>query len=239
MTQNTSAAVMAQRHEAADSLDDFPTPPWAVRAMLAELDARGLIKLSATAWDPAANRGHLVRGLGDRFDRVRASDVADYGAGFEQLDYLLPLWPHPVVDWIITNPPFRLAGEFIDRALADASQGVAMLVRTQFLAGQARYRDLFSRHRPHLVLQHAERVVMLAGRLVRAREADQLNTTTPGSPATTATDYTWLIWLTNRLAVRTEFDWIAPSRLEFEQPGDYPEPADGLANLHGIEVRGL
>jgi hypothetical protein len=27
--QNTSYAVMAQRIEAQDSLDDFPTPPWA------------------------------------------------------------------------------------------------------------------------------------------------------------------------------------------------------------------
>lgn len=34
MTQNTSHAVMAQRVEAHDSLDDFPTPPWATRALL-------------------------------------------------------------------------------------------------------------------------------------------------------------------------------------------------------------
>jgi hypothetical protein len=32
--QNTSHAVMAQRHEAADSPDDFPTPPWATRALI-------------------------------------------------------------------------------------------------------------------------------------------------------------------------------------------------------------
>ena len=34
MVQNISHAVMAQRHEAKDSLDDFPTPPWATRALL-------------------------------------------------------------------------------------------------------------------------------------------------------------------------------------------------------------
>jgi hypothetical protein len=32
--QNTSHAVMAQRSEAKDSLDDFPTPPWATRALI-------------------------------------------------------------------------------------------------------------------------------------------------------------------------------------------------------------
>lgn len=34
MSQNTSHAVMAQRAEAHDSLDDFPTPPWATRALI-------------------------------------------------------------------------------------------------------------------------------------------------------------------------------------------------------------
>ena len=34
MAQNTSHAVMAQRTESPDSLDDFPTPPWATRAFV-------------------------------------------------------------------------------------------------------------------------------------------------------------------------------------------------------------
>ena len=32
--QNRSHAVMAQRSEAANSLDNFPTPPWATRTLL-------------------------------------------------------------------------------------------------------------------------------------------------------------------------------------------------------------
>ena len=32
--QNTSHAVMAQRVEPKDSADDFPTPPWATRALV-------------------------------------------------------------------------------------------------------------------------------------------------------------------------------------------------------------
>src|SRR3546814_6501707 len=34
VSQNTSHAVMAQRVEAHDSLDYFPTPPWATRALI-------------------------------------------------------------------------------------------------------------------------------------------------------------------------------------------------------------
>lgn len=33
MSQNCSSAVMQQRSEPRDSLDDFPTPPWATRAL--------------------------------------------------------------------------------------------------------------------------------------------------------------------------------------------------------------
>ena len=48
------------------------------------------------------------------------------------------------VDWIITNPPFRLAEQFILKALNHATEGVAMLVRTSFLESIGRYSSLFS-----------------------------------------------------------------------------------------------
>jgi hypothetical protein len=41
MRQNTSHAVMAQRFEPLDSLDDFPTPPWATRALCGYLVQAG------------------------------------------------------------------------------------------------------------------------------------------------------------------------------------------------------
>lgn len=34
MAQNRSNAVMATRVEASDSLDDFPTPPWATQPVI-------------------------------------------------------------------------------------------------------------------------------------------------------------------------------------------------------------
>jgi len=35
--QNTSSAVMAQRAEGMERLDDFPTPPWIARALVERL----------------------------------------------------------------------------------------------------------------------------------------------------------------------------------------------------------
>ena len=43
MSQNRSSAVMAQRKEPPDSLDFFPTPPWATRALCERLASEGIV----------------------------------------------------------------------------------------------------------------------------------------------------------------------------------------------------
>jgi hypothetical protein len=123
MVQNTSHAVMSQRHEAHDSLDDFPTPPWAGRALCEHVIS---IETDDVVWEPACNRGFLVKALGDYFGAVHASDIHDYGQGERVQDFLFP-GPAPVVDWVITNPPFRLAQQFAMRGLEVAAKGVALL----------------------------------------------------------------------------------------------------------------
>lgn len=61
MSQNRSHAVMAQRHEAADSLDFFPTPAWGTRALCEHILSRGYLLHNCSAWEPACGLGHLAR----------------------------------------------------------------------------------------------------------------------------------------------------------------------------------
>ena len=79
MSQNRSSAVMQQRSEPHDSLDDFPTPPWATRALCEWLVANWCQErsdwASFTCREPAANRGHMVRPLREYFGQVLASDL--------------------------------------------------------------------------------------------------------------------------------------------------------------------
>jgi hypothetical protein len=206
VNQNRSSAVMQQRAEPHDSLDDFPTPPWATRALLEYMARRyGWGFEHQSVREPAANRGHMVRPLREVFGRVEASDIFDYGAGFPVEDYLFGP-PPPRTDWTITNPPFRLAEQFIRRGL-ECSDNVAVIVRTAFLEGVGRYQALFRGQRPQVVLQFAERVVMHKGKL---------------SPkGSTATAYCWVVWSCWMQPTPTHFDWIAPCRKRLEQPGDY------------------
>jgi len=210
MSQNRSSAVMQQRTEPHDSLDDFPTPPWATRALLERMDGFGAVRGFSTCREPAANRGHMVKPLREYFGTVEASDVHDYGAGFPVRDYLWGNVPD-TVSWTITNPPFKLAEQFIERALASSDHGVAMIVRAAFLEGQGRYARLFSVKPPNFVLQFTERVVMHKGRLA--------------PEGSTATAYAWLVWFAGDNDDGTFFDWIAPCRKRLERDGDYPMEA--------------
>lgn len=200
---NTSTAVMQRRSEPHLSLDDFPTPPWATRALCERIWGFGTPLKRLSVREPAANRGHMVRPLEEYFGLVVASDIHDYGAGFPVQDYLFGPSPS-LTDWTITNPPFRLAEQFIDRALG-CSRHVAVLVRSAFLEGIGRYQNLFKDQPPSHVLQFTERVVIHRGKL--------------SEKGSTATAYCWLVWQHTRGS--TSFEWIEPCRRRLERPGDY------------------
>ncbi|TIW77624.1 MAG: SAM-dependent methyltransferase, partial [Mesorhizobium sp.] len=128
--QNTSHAVMAQRREAADSADDFPTPPWATRAVIEHVIGKEAVR-GLTCLEPACGRGYMAKPLGEYFAEVEAADAYYYGFG-KVRDFLSFPYEAQSHDWVITNPPFRLAEDFIERAMVVARKGVAVLARTVF-----------------------------------------------------------------------------------------------------------
>lgn len=203
--QNTSHAVMAQRVEAKDSLDDFPTPPWAVRALIEHVIEDGEDTGHMTALEPACGRGHIAQTLKEYFAKVSANDVHDYGYG-EVGDFLTKVHATNSVDWVITNPPFRLGEEFILRALPIARRGVAVLVRTVFIESVGRYNRLFSQTPPTTVAQFTERVPMVKGRVDKK--------------ASTATGYAWVIWEKEKAGTST-LAWVPPCRKKLERDYDY------------------
>lgn len=225
MSRNQSSAVMQQRSEAMDSLDDFPTPPFATRALLEFLLSIGVPLAELQGWEPCCNRGFMVLPMREYLAGVRASDVLRYPDWSlddepELIDFALIGRFEPMVDVIVGNPPFNLAEDFISSAINRARVAAAMLVRCAFIEGEGRYARLFSKRPPDYELHFVERVVMLRGRLVRSGEIDPL-AEKPGTKASTATAYTWLVWMKDGDG-DTRARWIAPCRRRLERPGDYP-----------------
>jgi len=191
------AAIMASRREPPDSLDFFPTPPWATRALLIEVLPQVLVgRHICTAWDPACGEGHMVEVLQEHVAIVRGSDVFDYGRGYAVADFLdRDTGMLPAVDLICTNPPFNAAVKFALRAL-DTAPVVALLLRTAWIEGEARYESLFRDRPPTVFAPFVERVAMLKGRW--------------DPNASTATAYAWFVWLkgeTPRAPI-----WIPPGQ---------------------------
>ena len=169
----------------------------------------------------------MVAVLDERFGTVFASDVHDFGVG--KVGSFVGAGPdviespdetgHGRPDWIITNPPFALAAEFVEHALDIALVGVAMLVRTTWLEGVDRWERLFRDTPPAIVAAFVERVPMTVGRW--------------DPDAYTATAYAWVVWRREVLigdelrgcgrwdASGTRLIWIPPGcRQRLTRPDD-------------------
>ena len=218
---------MAQRAEFKNSLDDFPTPPWATRALIEHVVTSKAALASMTCLEPACGRGHMSVALAEYFGKVISSDVFDYGFGSVD-DFLRAKYDDQSFDWVITNPPFRLAEEFTKRALKIARHGVAMLTRTVFIESVGRYERLFSANPPTAFAQFTERVPMVKGRIDKK--------------ASTATGYGWLVW--ERGWPKSRLVWIPPCRKSLERDGDYQQaprvahhgPSATIISLHGTDL---
>jgi len=234
MSANRSTAVMQRRKVAPDSLDYFPTPPFATRALCELLEGEIGPLQQLRAWEPACGELHMAWPLAEYFGEVRASDVHRYTPAQELFDFTLAQAVDDETDVVISNPPFRLAFDFIEAGLRVARVATAMLVRSAFLEGQDRFAKLWSQIPPTFVLQFTERVVLLEGRLIQAGAIDPF-AEKQGTKASSATAYVWLVWIRGR-PPSTALRWLAPCRAKLERPGDYPNyqveqllpPAEGL-----------
>jgi hypothetical protein len=184
MAAHAPAVVEGDDAEAAlyRRLEFFPTPPWAARAgaeLILKLDPGDWI-----CWEPACGKGHMVHGLADYFRLVGCSDVHPYGYGaqFDFLGEASDAWPSHDGrwDWIVTNPPFGVAAEFVRLGLQRARRGVAILARAAFFESAGRY-ELFHGDAPLTVFApFFERVPMALGKW--------------DPKGSTATAYAWFVW---------------------------------------------
>lgn len=148
------------------ALNFFPTPPWGSRALAAVI--RELDLAATVVWEPACGQGHMADPLREYFRTVIASDIHPFGYG-AVLDFLSPdalqcasIKP----DWIITNPPFKRAQDFLRRGLELATTGVALIARLSWLEAEERYFDLYGASNPNrmtVCCPYIERLSMQLG----------------------------------------------------------------------------
>lgn len=161
-TSGRNGVTMQSRTEKSDSLDDFPTPPWATRAFI-DHALKHYADPSDSVLEPCCNRGFMSRPLMEYFRKVESSDIGfyDWPGQNRVANFLTDKFEE--VDWVITNPPYRHALTFIERGLKLSRKGVAVIVRGAFPEGQLRYQKLFKDRMPTHIVYFVERVSMVKG----------------------------------------------------------------------------
>jgi hypothetical protein len=125
--------IQSTHHHADRGLDPYFSPPEATASLLA-IEAR---YLPQRVWEPAAGDGAIVRPLQAAGFTVMASDLVDYGLiGCTAGVNYLKAPPMHNVQAIVTNPPFKLALRFAEKALNEVPY-VALLDLLQAFANDA------------------------------------------------------------------------------------------------------
>jgi hypothetical protein len=107
--------------------DLYETPEWVTAAVVPHIPMHSV---NGLIWECAAGSGQMARVLEAKLRGVVKSDIDD-GTDFLQV----PRDGMPIVDKIVTNPPYELATEFCEHALhlmEPVAGAVAMLLRTDF-----------------------------------------------------------------------------------------------------------
>jgi hypothetical protein len=115
--------------------DYYNTPQEAVFSLLEREKFLGAI------WEPACGEGHISEALSARGYEVISTDLVDRGYGTPRVDFLMET--KPLASNIITNPPFKLASQFIINSLNLTTGKVAMFLPLSYLSSQGRKRDIW------------------------------------------------------------------------------------------------
>lgn len=166
---------LEQRHEH----DYYATDPVAARLLMqAE-------KLQRVILEPACGGGHLAEEFKKAGHQVLATDLHWRGYGTSGIDFLTHKSPVSSDTDIVTNPPYKYAQEFVERALDLVAEGskVCMFLKLQFLEGQKR-KAFFEANPPARVHVSSKRI-----RCALGGDFEQY-----AKRGGTAIAYAWYVW---------------------------------------------
>ena len=125
---NKTLVSRKERYET--NLDLYETPSEVTEKLLTRLD----LDEDSLVLEPANGMGaisNIIKKWGYKCDTFDIREGVDF----------LAIKNNPKYDAVITNPPYRFAREFVEKALLQVKDGgkVIMLLRLSFLEGKSRY----------------------------------------------------------------------------------------------------
>ena len=113
---------------------DFYETPYSITRHLL---SREFFDCSSRVLEPASGNGAITKVLKEKFDHnnITEYDLVTHGTDF--------LKEEKQFSYIITNPPFSLAYEFVSKAKEIATTKFAFLLPLSYLHGQKRYHGIY------------------------------------------------------------------------------------------------
>lgn len=142
--------------------DLYETPNYTIDSLLSVMDMDQFAY--SNFLEPCKASGRI-------FDKIRTNGTKDFAELNLGIDYLTTEFSH--IDFIITNPPFSLAFEFLQKSLKE-SPSVYYLLRLNFL-GSKRRKSFWQSNRPSHVLVLSKRPSFV-------------------NKKTDSTEYAWFCW---------------------------------------------
>ena len=136
--------------------DFYATEPNALKLFLDKI-AEDQFELQGCIWECACGQGHLAEELKRNGYTVKATDIIDRGYGDGIGDFLKQetrVWHTS----ILTNPPFKLAEQFVEKGIDLIQDGynLCLFLKIQFLEGQKR-KELFKKYPPKYIYCYSAR----------------------------------------------------------------------------------
>lgn len=180
--KSTFVTLGASNHSEKDreTNDYYATDPHALEIFLNKLQEDG-VELHNDIWECACGEGHLSEVLKNRGYKVFSTDLMARGYEDNQIDFLKYEGEDVLFD-ILTNPPYKNAKEFVEKALEIQANGyyTIMFLKIQFLEGQAR-KEMFKKYPPKYIYVNSTRqLCAMNGEFEKYK--------------TTAICYCWYIW---------------------------------------------
>lgn len=160
--------------------DYYATDPHSLEIFLDKLQKDG-IELHNKIWECACGEGHLSEVLKNKGYDVFSSDLIYRGYGLGNIDFLKTTNIDIKSD-ILTNPPYKFAKEFVEKALEIQANGyyTIMFLKIQFLEGQGR-KELFKKYPPkYIYVNSARQTCYINGDMSKKMSS--------------ASCYCWFIW---------------------------------------------
>lgn len=163
--------------------DFYATNPKAVE-MLFEKE-----KFKGSFLEPCVGQGHIANVIETAYpnEPIYVSDLVDRGYNNTKVfDFLTHNFMGTKIHNIITNPPFSLAKEFLEKSMEIIEYGgkVALFLKIQFLEGEKR-KEMFEKYPPKYIYVFRKRMATFNN----GQEVDE-----NGKKWATTMCHAWFVW---------------------------------------------